>query len=292
MSDRDQLVFETMRVFEPIIDLLSSLGVTAKDGQRILQQVWVRRVYEAEMRRARAAGRTRVSDARIAMLTSVPRAVVAEILGTTDVGVQTTHRAVRVLDAWYTDPRYSEDGAPLPLKLGEAGRRGVSFWSLVNSVAPDTWPGTVLKDLLMQGAVVLRDGHYVATRRDYAAGSAELTTLRQLGDICASLVATLVHNARVPEARRRTVRTVASDHVPVDLAKRVRRQLKEATDQFASRVRRDLKSVPAESDNTKLRTRMGITVFTIEEQSADAAELASHPQDTRDAKSRRPGADS
>jgi Family of unknown function (DUF6502) len=269
MNERDDLIYEAIRVFEPIIDLLASMGVAGKDAQRILQQVWVRRVYEAELRKLAPGSRKRISKARLAILAGVQRNAVAEILDSDQMQIDTAHRAVRVLRAWHTLPKYSKNGRPLPLKLGARDEKGSTIWSLVREVAPDTWPTTVLRELTTRGAVEERDGLYRVKQNIYESKTPQIAALQQLGDICYDLTQTILHNSTATPAARRSVFSVMNTRVPQSSAKRVRRQLKEIADTLQSHVEAATSTPEAAKD--KELVRMGAFFFAIEDEGRSAA---------------------
>jgi hypothetical protein len=277
MPNRDQILVETIGVFEPIIDLLVAIGVTAKDAQRALQHVWVKRVLEAEEKRLPPGSRRRVSDARVSLMTGVPRNTVGDIRRRQGLQLQTTHRALRVLQAWHTHPRYSKDGIPIPLRLGDAAVRGISFWSLVREVSNASWPGTVMNELLANGAVEKRNNLYHAKQNGFVGTEPELDKLRQLADICNDLVATLAHNSTAGPGRRLVVHTFENKFVPVSHARRVRRQLRGIASEFSDRVEFELDINAPEASESGPYVRMGLTVFAFERASDAVAVDESQP---------------
>jgi hypothetical protein len=271
MPNRDQILVETIGVFEPIIDLLVAIGVTAKDAQRALQHVWVKRVLEAEEKRLPPGSRRRVSDARVSLMTGVPRNTVGDIRRRQGLQLQTTHRALRVLQAWHTHPRYSKDGIPIPLRLGDAAVRGISFWSLVREVSNASWPGTVMNELLANGAVEKRNNLYHAKQNGFVGTEPELDKLRQLADICNDLVATLAHNSTAGPGRRLVVHTVENKFVPVSHARRVRRQLRDIASDLSLSTQLALDIKPLEGSDDGQYVRMGLSVFAFERTAGENA---------------------
>jgi hypothetical protein len=265
MPNRDQILVETIGVFEPIIDLLVAIGVTAKDAQRALQHVWVKRVVEAEEKRLPPGSKRRVSDARVSLMTGVPRNTVGDIRRRQGLQLQTTHRALRVLQAWHSHPRYSKDGVPIALRLGADAVRGISFWSLVREVSNASWPGTVMNELLARGAVEKRDGLYHAKRDGFVGAEPELEKLRRLADICNDLVATLAYNSTAAPSRRLAVQTFENKYVPVAVARRVRRQLREIAAGLNDSTQLALDFKPPEGSENGQYVRMGLTVFAFEQ---------------------------
>lgn len=140
------------RVLRPVAHLAVARGLTLPSLVRVLKEVLVE-VADEEFR----VGNRPVTDSRVSVLTGVHRKDVRtirsegpQVTGQTKVSILAT-----VVGRWLGDEAFqSSDGSPAPLPRLTRGT-GRSFASLVESVATDIRPRTVLDALLTRGVVEL-----------------------------------------------------------------------------------------------------------------------------------------
>jgi hypothetical protein len=165
-----QLLRNAERVFVPLAHLFADHGVTCPQAEKLLRAVCVREAAATE-----AKSRKKPNISRIALLTGLDRKEVARLLrrpACLEPALETRSLpGDRVLEGWYADQTFAEEGRPLALSI-KAPQSGLpSFWSLASRYAPGVYPGLILRELLRVGAVkTLRDGRVRARTRRIGRG--------------------------------------------------------------------------------------------------------------------------
>ena len=228
MTIKGEVISSCRRILAPLTRILIRFGIGAGELNALIEQEYVK----SAVRQLAQSGEL-VTSSRIAIITGLPRNIVASIVESLDaestrrVG-SLIQRAQRVLTGWYEDREFqTREGDPLVLELGGAGR---SFETLVDRyVGGGVRPSGVLKELLATGAVKMtRDGAVRAMRRSAAAGGADPKTVQHLGDFTSALLTAFEHNlANGPQeqvAIRGVTRQADASIVPLfrtQMAKRV-----------------------------------------------------------------------
>jgi len=194
MSSKNSLIASCRRILAPLTRILIRFGIGAGELNAIVEQEYVK----SAVRQLARAGEL-VSSSRIAIITGLPRNVVASIVESLDeesnrrVG-SLLQRAQRVLTGWYEDRDFqTREGDPLVLQVSGSGK---TFEMLVERyVGGGVRASGVLKELLASGAVKMtRDGAVRAMRRSAAAGGADPETVKQLGEYTNALLVAFEHN--------------------------------------------------------------------------------------------------
>jgi hypothetical protein len=195
-------------MLEPLVRLLLTVGIGVGDFQALVKVAYVR-VARERVRETR--GDLRPSPSRIAVVTGLARAEVAQILGsdtdewrTSDRGRQ---RAERVLSGWWNDPDFqTPTGEPAILPLSGPRR---SFKALVTRYANEARGRPILEELLRVKAVRERsDGTLQALSRTYATVRWDPAGIASLGEQMNELCDTLLHNLENPGQQRLVRRIV------------------------------------------------------------------------------------
>lgn len=156
-------------VFVPLAHWFADHGVTCPQAERLLRAVCVR---EAALTEARTRKKPNVS--RIALVTGLDRKEVARLLSQpprVESPVGTRSHPGRVLEGWYVDRTFADNGRPLALPIRTPQSKLPSFWSLASRYAPGAYPGLILRELLRVGAVeTLQDGRVRARTRRIKCG--------------------------------------------------------------------------------------------------------------------------
>jgi hypothetical protein len=194
MSLKSEVVASCRRILAPLTRILIRFGVGAGELNALVEQEYVK----SAVRQLALSGEL-VTSSRIAIITGLPRNIVASIVESLDeestrrVGLL-IQRAQRVLTGWYEDREFqTREGDPLVLEVAGSGK---SFETLVDRyVGGGVRASGVLKELLATGAVKMtRDGAVRAVRRSAAAGGADPETVKQLGDYTNALLVAFEHN--------------------------------------------------------------------------------------------------
>jgi hypothetical protein len=194
MSIKDSVVVACRRILAPLTRILIRFGIGAGELNALVEQEYVKSAI-----RQLAAKQELVSASRIAIITGLPRNVVASIVESLDeestrrVG-SLIQRAQRVLTGWYDDREFhTREGDPAVLPVAGPGK---TFESLVDRyVGGGVRASGVLKELLATGAVKMtRDESVRAVRRSAAAGGADPATVEQLGEYTSALLIAFEHN--------------------------------------------------------------------------------------------------
>jgi hypothetical protein len=194
MSVKHSLIASCRRILAPLTRILIRFGVGAGELNALIEQEYVK----SAVRQLARSGEL-VTSSRIAIITGLPRNIVASIVESLDeestrrVG-SLIQRAQRVLTGWYEDREFqTREGDPLVLEAAGAGK---TFEMLVERyVGGGVRPSGVLKELLASGAVKMtREGAVRAMRRSAAAGGADPETVKQLGEYTNALLVAFEHN--------------------------------------------------------------------------------------------------
>jgi hypothetical protein len=194
MSIKNSLIASCRRILAPLTRILIRFGISAGELNALVEQEYVK----SAIRQLALSGEL-VTSSRIAIITGLPRNIVASIVESLDeestrrVG-SLIQRAQRVLTGWYEDREFqTRDGDPLVLEVSGSCK---SFEMLVDRyVGGGVRASGVLKELLASGAVKMtREGAVKAMRRSAAAGGADPETVKQLGEYTHALLAAFEHN--------------------------------------------------------------------------------------------------
>ncbi|MEM6384337.1 MAG: DUF6502 family protein [Pseudomonadota bacterium] len=151
MSTEDRLESALRRILRPLARLAIARGVALPSFVRILKRILVQ-VAEEEFR----VDDKPPTDSRIAVLTGVHRKDVRTLREEDDTttGQPKMPIIATVLGRWLADPQFQTDEArPMALpRLHQAD--GPSFASLVETVASDVRPRTILDAMVTRGSVV------------------------------------------------------------------------------------------------------------------------------------------
>jgi hypothetical protein len=194
MSVKSGVIASCRRILAPLTRILIRFGIGAGELNALVEQEYVK----SAVRQLAQSGEL-VTSSRIAIITGLPRNIVASIVESLD--AESTRRmgsliqrAQRVLTGWFEDREFqTRDGDPLVLEVAGSGK---SFETLVDRyVGGGVRASGVLKELLATGAVkITRDGAVRAMRRSAAAGGADPETVEQLGDFTSALLCAFEHN--------------------------------------------------------------------------------------------------
>jgi hypothetical protein len=246
MSIKNSLIASSRRILAPLTRILIRFGIGAGEFNALVEQEYVK----SAIRQLALTGEL-VTSSRIAIITGLPRNIVASIVESLDeestrrVG-SLIQRAQRVLTGWYEDREFqTREGDPLVLGVTGSGK---SFEMLVDRyVGGGVRASGVLKELLATGAVKMtRDGAVKAMRRSAAAGGADPETVKQLGEYTNALLLAFEHNLTSGPLEQVAIRGVTrradASIVPLFRTQMVKRAevLIESTEAFLdSRVTKD-----------------------------------------------------
>jgi Family of unknown function (DUF6502) len=194
MGIKNSVIASCRSILAPLTRILIRFGVGAGELNALVEQEYVKSAI-----RQLAAKNELVSSSRIAIITGLPRNVVASIVESLDEESSRRvssliHRAQRVLTGWYEDREFqTSEGDPAVLPVAGSGK---TFELLVERyVGGGVRSSGVLKELLATGAIkVTRDDQVRAMRRTAAAGGADPETVQQLGEYTAALLTAFEHN--------------------------------------------------------------------------------------------------
>jgi hypothetical protein len=266
VSDRQEALIEAAgEVVGALARLLLENGVTFATFNELAKAVFVE-VVENEY----VLGERKLSHARIATITGIPRKEVSR-LRNLDRSVDhdeilERNRAARVLSAWVREAEYQDrKGDPLPLPLeGEP-----SFSGLVRMHSGDIPARAIADELIRVGAMELTDGKYVLLSKAYVPAKGQTEILEMLGSDARQLIDAIRHNFNREEGEpTRFHAKVQYDRVPVEyvdafnkLSSRMARNLLIELDRWLSEHDRD--------NNPDIlgtgETTLGLAMFGIEE---------------------------
>ena len=197
-----------LRLLTPLVRLLLDAGIGVGEFHQLAKTAYVRAARDA-------AQEPRPNFSRIAVLTGIPRGEVAKILRRADEKSpkpeRGEQRAERVLEGWWTDPKFlGSSGRPLRLPLRGSRR---SFTALVKKYAGDPRVMTILKELLRVRAVSRSEDDIIEVRsRNFATVRWDASGIDTAGEAARDLLEALVHNLRHP-GRPHFVRFVGSSRI-------------------------------------------------------------------------------
>lgn len=189
-----------LRLLYPLVKLLLEAGVGVGDLMALVKVAYVRAAREQG--RQSGGEQRRPNASRIAVVTGLTRAEVAEILPSVDDeptdSDRPRQRAERVLSGWWNDPDFQDDtGAPAVLPLQGARRSFEALCERYSGERGRTSP--VLSELLrVRAARRLKDGTIEALSRTYATVRWDPDGIAALGDQLSEHCTTLVHNLKHP----------------------------------------------------------------------------------------------
>jgi hypothetical protein len=194
MTIKTSLIASCRRILAPLTRILIRFGIGAGELNALIEQEYVK----SAVRQLAHTGEL-VTASRIAIITGLPRNIVASIVESLDEEstrrVQSLiQRAQRVLTGWYEDREFqTREGDPRTLEVSGPGN---TFETLVERyVGGGVRASGVLKELVATGAVKMtRAGTVKALRRSAAAGGADPETVKQLGEYTNALLVAFEHN--------------------------------------------------------------------------------------------------
>lgn len=156
------------------------------------------------------------TTSRIAVLTGINRKEVARLQNADSVvdvnAPRHFNRAIRVVSAWATDPRFLSRGRPASLEIEGPD----SFTSLVHDYSGDVPVQAVLAELLRVDAVQrLQNGKLRLTRKAYVPSDDTQEKIQILGDDVRNLISTIDHNLQ-QEVDLHFQREVTYDEFPLE----------------------------------------------------------------------------
>ncbi len=252
-------------IFETLAPHLVESGITSSEAEALLRAVCV---HEAARSFVESGRRPNVSQ--IAIKTGVDRHVVTEILKTpprVDRKLETRRDATsRVIAGWFSDPRYSRRGQPLPLQVGDPRSRGRTVWSLVEDYAPGVWPRLVIDELIRVDLVeVLPDGAFRCARQP---DSERVESARVVDDSSSQLLRDAIYSqlSDLKSGRRRSWRTAQGVHITRDKVPLVRKMVRERLDSAVSELADELDSARWKPDSNDSGTKIfiGMSAFSFE----------------------------
>lgn len=198
-STRAALARAAMAAVEPLVELFLDLGITSPEAESLLRSLFVHKSREWL---ARQNAGTIPSDVRVALVTGVHRNFVSRLLAQppriAEARQRKGHRATRLLQAWYDDPRYL-DSSGKPRDLPEKGP-APSFEALASAWLPGPTPGVVLHELQRAGVVQLLADQRVRVRtRSMRVPGRNKLNINDMGMRARQLLETLTHNLRDPQ---------------------------------------------------------------------------------------------
>jgi hypothetical protein len=255
-----------MAAVEPLVEMLLEMGVTSPEAESLLRSVFVHRAREWLARLDHEAAAP--SDARIALVTGIHRNFVRHLLAEppriAKARQQKGSPAARLLNAWYSDPRYLDaDGKPL--ELAEKGA-DPSFQSLVAAHLPGAAAGVLLGELKRGGQVqLLPDGRLRVRGRATRARGLTMDSAAEIGERARDLVETMRHNLRHPDAQR-PFESMPAIEVEEEALPALRELIGRRMASFMARLEQELRSQaePAGRVHQKRTVRLGLTVFATE----------------------------
>jgi hypothetical protein len=262
-------------IFETLAPHLVESGITSSEIETLLRAVCVH-----EAARSFTPHGRRANVSQISIKTGVDRHVVAEILKTpprVDGALAARRDATsRVIAGWYSNPRYSRNGRPIALQVGDPRSRGRTVWSLVEDYAPGVWPRLVIDELIRVDLVealpsgTLRCAHKPNSAPVEPAGAVDESSNQLLRDAIYSQL----HDLK--SGRRRSWRRAQSVQITRDKVPLVRKMVRDRLDSAVSELADELDSPrwkPAKGDLGH-KTLIGISAFSFEQVLPDSRGVA------------------
>jgi len=156
----------------------------------------------------------RATDAKISVLTGIPRAEVAKIRAkaTKPKKTEATQRAERVMHGWFTDPRYV-DAQGIPKQLPLKGH--TSFESLTRAYSGDIPYRAMLDEILAGGmAQELENGTFKAVRRHYSGSADTIERIQDFADDLTILRSGFTTQKATGEPRKRRLTVDFKTDIP------------------------------------------------------------------------------
>jgi hypothetical protein len=190
-----------MTAVEPLVELFLELGITSPEAESLLRSVFVHAARDWLTRAATDVSAP--SDVRIALATGVHRNFVRRILTEppriSAAREQKGHRATRLLEGWYSDPKYL-DSSGKPRDLAERDQEP-SFQSLSLNYVPGAAPSVVLAELRRAGLVQMLAEHRVRVRgRSFRMQGINTANVVEMGARARDVLQTLTRNLRQPSS--------------------------------------------------------------------------------------------
>jgi hypothetical protein len=261
LNPKSGVIASCRRILAPLTRILIRFGVGAGELSALVEQEYVK----SAVRQLAQSGEL-VTSSRIAIITGLPRNIVASIVESLDaestrrVG-SLIQRAQRVLTGWFEDREFqTREGDPLVLGVSGAGK---SFETLVDRyVGGGVRASGVLKELLATGAVKMtREGAIRAMRRSAAAGGADPQTVQQLGDFTSALLTAFEHNLTSGPQEQVAIRGVTR-HADASIVPLFRTQMAKRADVLIEGAEAFLESRVAEHDGSSSAVVVGTFAFT------------------------------
>ena len=203
------------------------------------------------------------TTSRIAILTGINRKEVARLQTVENVvdtnAPQHFNRAIRVISAWSSDPRFLSRGRPASLEVEGPD----SFTSLVREYSGDVPVQALLRELLRVDAVQrLRNGKVRLTRRAYVPSDDPLEKIQILGDDVRNLISTIDHNLQ-QDVDLRFQREVSYDEFPREAVEQFRAMSARRSQALLEQHFTWLKQ-RAEKSSGEDRCRVGVGIYYFE----------------------------
>jgi len=255
-----------MGAVEPLVELFLELGVTSPEAESLLRAVFVHKARNWLADRNEYGHSP--SDVRVALVTGVHRNFVRRILSEPPriaaAREQRGHSATRVLEAWYSDPRFL-DGSGKPRDLAERDHEP-SFYSLAAAHVPGVTPGVLLDELRRAGIVQMLTDRRVRVRSRYVRDQGiSPGSVGEMGTRAAELLQTLRHNLRNPTAR---LFCEATHLFEIDARRLsvVRNIINRRATTFLTAMENEIaiESGKSEPGRPRQRVKVGLTVFQTE----------------------------
>jgi hypothetical protein len=256
-----------MAAVEPLVQLFLELGITSPEAESLLRSLFVHKAREWLAGSGEHGGNP--SHARVSLVTGVHRNFVRRILREPPriaaARQQKGHRAVRLLDAWHSDPAYL-DSSGKPRDLSERAPQP-SFYSLAADYVPGAAPGVVLEELRRAGVVQMLAENRVRVRsRSFRPHGLNAGNIGEIGERARELLETLTHNLREPE------QALFCDSMPtieIDPARLpiVRALIARRASTFLAAVGEEFsaEATPSRRSKPRQRVQVGLTVFSTEQ---------------------------
>jgi hypothetical protein len=200
-----------LRLLRPLVRILLRNGFAFGDLAEVMKKVYVE-VADQDF----VLPGKKNTIARIATITGLTRKEVQRIKNLAaddfgDAGQQQFNRAARVISAWIRDPRFSNNGQPLPLLFqGDMP----NFSELVRLHSGDIPARAVLDELFFVNAIEEDTEGYLHLKvRAYIPCANDASSFYLVGESVADLLETLQHNLAFPK-QPYFQRRVAYDAIP------------------------------------------------------------------------------
>jgi hypothetical protein len=205
---------------------------------------------------------------RVAIITGLSRKETSRVknlaidqeLGSADRG----HRAIRVINGWRKDPRFTNDhgmAKVLPIE----GRTD-SFAGLVKKYSGDIPHRAVLDEMVRAGVVERMDGEVRLLSEGYIVTRDEIEKINILGTDTGEFISTVAHNISEGEKNPLFQRKVSYDNIPAEDLPEVRKTLAEISssfiksiDEYMSRYDRDTN--PTVQGSGRKKAGLGVFYF-------------------------------